>query len=70
MTNEIDRLMSLDPLELSAQNIDEIILYQRKQRLAYESGAKPRKAEATASIDLKALGLIPTGAPVARRTIG
>lgn len=68
MPNEIDLLMSLDPLELSAQNIDEIILYQRKQRLAYQSGAKPRKASSE-PIDLEALGLIAKAEPLKRRKL-
>ena len=69
MSNEIDRIMSLDPLKLSAQNIDEIILYQRKQRLAYESGVKPKKASAQ-PLDLVSLGLITAPAPIKRRKIG
>ena len=69
MTNEIDRLMQLDPLELSAQNIDSIILYQRKARLAYESGVKPKKVD-SAPIDLEALGLVTKGALIKRRRIG
>ena len=69
MSNEIDRLMSLDPLKLSAQNIDEIILYQRKQRLAYESGVKPKKVSAQ-PLDLVSLGLITAPTPIKRRKIG
>jgi hypothetical protein len=48
MPNEIDALMSLDPLELSAQDLDAIIAYQRKQRLAFESGVKPKKSSVSA----------------------
>lgn len=43
MANEIDLLMDKDPLELSAQDIDAIIAYQRKQRANAESGVKPKK---------------------------
>lgn len=68
MANEIDRLMSLDPLELSAQDIDSIISYQRKARAAYESGAKPKKA-AEAPIDLEELGLVPKGESFKRRRV-
>lgn len=41
--NTIDELMNRDPLELSAQDIDEIIAYQRKQRARTEAGVKPEK---------------------------
>lgn len=43
MANEIDRLMDLDPLELSAQDLDDIIAYQRKARASFEAGVKPKK---------------------------
>lgn len=54
--NYIDWLMSLDPLELSAQNIDEIILVHRKGRLAHQSGVKPKKVTAEMP-SLEAIGL-------------
>lgn len=41
--NDIDELMSIDPLELSKQNLDRIIAYQRKQRALREAGVKTRK---------------------------
>ncbi len=63
--SELDELMSRDPLELSAQDIDSIIAYQRQQRAKRETGtngrAKKPKAEATGTIDLAAL-LKATGA--------
>ena len=68
MANEIDRLMSLDPLELSAQDIDSIIAYQRKARSAYDSGVKPKKA-AEVPIDLEALGLMSKGEAFKRRKV-
>ena len=55
--NELDRLMSLDPLELSAQDIDSIISYQRKARLSAEAGIKPKRGKSSTPIDLAAIGL-------------
>lgn len=66
--NEIDRIMSLDPLELSAQDIDKIIDYQRKARMNFEAGVKPSKEKGPkVSIDLVQLGLIPAAEPIKRR---
>lgn len=42
-SNEIDLLMDRDPLELSKQDIDQIIAYQRKARANFEAGIKPTK---------------------------
>lgn len=66
MANEIDRLMDLDPLELSAQDIDGIILYHRQARARHESGQKPEKPEKQ-KLDLVALGLAPKVEPIKRR---
>lgn len=41
--NDLDELMSKDPLDLSAQDIDKIIAYQRKHRAQVESGVKVKK---------------------------
>lgn len=57
-TNTIAELMSKDPLELSAQDIDQLIAYQRKARSSAESGVKVKKADEGPKIDLVALGLI------------
>jgi hypothetical protein len=43
--NTIDQLMELDPLELSDQNIEEIIEYQRKMQANFELGIKPKKPD-------------------------
>ena len=68
MSNELDLLMSLDPLELSAQIIDEIIAYHRKARANYEAGIKPKKEKGPkVEIDLVALGLAPAPEPFKRR---
>ena len=41
--SELDELMSRDPLDLSAQDIDKLIQYQRAQR-AKREGGKGKKA--------------------------
>jgi len=41
--NDLDRLMNEDPLNLSSQDIDQIILLQRKARQNFEAGVKPKK---------------------------
>jgi hypothetical protein len=50
--DDLDHLMSIDPLELSTlpgtegrRKLDQIITYQRKQRTLREAGVKPRKAK-------------------------
>lgn len=43
MANELDLLMDMDPLELSKQDIDKIIEYQRKARANFQAGIKPKK---------------------------
>src|SRR5262249_36322329 len=62
--SELDELISRDPLDLSAQNVDDIVAYQRQQRVRKaEAGAKGKRAATTERadtkpIDLAALGLI------------
>lgn len=70
MPNEIDLLMSLDPLELSEQDLDKIISYQRKARANFEAGVKPKKGGADkieSSELLGKLGLIKAPEPIKRR---
>ena len=55
MPSEIDTLMRLDPLELSARDIDEIIAYNRKLLAAYDSGVKVKRDGP--KIDLDAIGI-------------
>lgn len=43
MMSDLDELMSRDPCELSAQDIDAIIDYHRKQRARRAAGEKPIK---------------------------
>ena len=59
MTRTLDELMSLDPLELSSRDIDDIIAAQRKLRANYEAGVKPTKGDPTKpKVDLlSSLGL-------------
>lgn len=66
----LDELMSKDPLELSAQDIDAIIAHQRKARLMYDSGIKPKKGDgAHPTISLAQLGLVPKAPTIKRRKI-
>ena len=44
--SDLDVLMSIDPLELSKQDLQRIIAYQRKQRAQREAGVKVRKPKA------------------------
>lgn len=73
MTNEpspaqsdLDALMSEDPLNLSDQDIDRIILYQRNARANHEAGIKPKRPARTGGmkISLEALGLKQKPKPV------
>lgn len=66
MTKELDDLMNMDPLELSEQDIDDIIAYQRKARGEYDMEGKPQKAQGK-KIDLVALGLVKAPEPIKRR---
>ncbi len=47
--NDVDTLMALDPLELSKQDLDRIIAYQRKQRAMREQGVRPKKSRGEAA---------------------
>jgi hypothetical protein len=55
MSNDLDELMARDPLTLSAQDIDAIIDYHRKQRARRASGEKPTKPTASAGIDISSI---------------
>lgn len=62
--SDIDDLMNLDPLSLSAQDIDTIIAYQRKHRANVEGGSKAkRETGPKVKLDLAALGLVPKATP-------
>lgn len=66
MTRELDDLMNLDPLELSEQDIDDIIAYQRKARGEHDDGKKSTKTQGP-RIDLAELGLVAKPEPMKRR---
>lgn len=71
---DIDALMSIDPLDLSAQDLDAIIQYQRNMRAKRESGVRTRKPKPEGpmvKLDLSKLGLIktPTNNTVIRRRV-
>lgn len=66
--NNLDVLMSLDPLELSKQDIDDIIAYQRKAKANFEAGIKPKKGEGAAKVDLSQIITNLTGGAVAKPT--
>lgn len=63
---DIAELMARDPMQLSEQDLDAIILRLRQARNQYKLGAKaagnPKKTTAAkqAPIDLEALGLVPS----------
>ncbi len=64
--NDLDTLMALDPLELSRQDLDRIIAYQRKQRAMREQGVRPKKSrgEVPAAVQLsELLASLPKAAP-------
>ena len=53
--NDLDELMDRDPLNLSAQDIDDIVAYHRRQRARRASGEKPEKNTAGPKIDLSSI---------------
>ena len=64
--NDIDELMAIDPLELSKQNLNRIIAYQRKNRALREQGVRPKKSrgEAQPAVQLsELLAGLPKAAP-------
>lgn len=69
--NYLDWLINvLDPLDLTEQNLDEIIEYIRGQRTRYQlDGKKPKKHEEGKKLDLAKLGLVSQSKPMTRRRI-
>ena len=53
--NDLTVLMSLDPMDLTKQDLDRIIAYQRKQRVMREGGTKTKKESGAPAVDIKAL---------------
>ncbi len=68
---DLNVLMSLDPLDLTQQDLDQIIAYQRKQRANREVGVKTRKSKGDGpTLDIKSLlGQMAKPAPAASSTI-
>lgn len=62
---DLNVLMNLDPLELTRQDRNEIIAYQRKNRAQREAGVKVKRVkEGAPAIDIKALlGTVPKPTP-------
>ena len=54
MANDLDELMSRDPMSLSAKDIDAIIAYHRNQRARKASGEKPVRTS-SANVDISAI---------------
>ncbi len=53
---DLTALISHDPLNLTKQDLDKIIAYQRKQRLTREAGGRTKKATGEVpAVDIKAL---------------
>lgn len=61
--SELEDLMNLDPLELSSQDIDKIIMYQRKARQNFKAGIKPKREKAGIDLSSVIASLAPTKAP-------
>lgn len=59
MMNDLDELMSRPVLDLTSQDIDDIILYHRRQRARKIAGEKPKKPV----VDLTSLIVVPRATP-------
>ena len=66
--NTVDVLMSLDPLDLTADHIDGIIAYHRKNRANAAAGIKPKREQGP-KIDISSIMAGLTPAPKAAATI-
>lgn len=72
MPNEIDTLMTLDPLHLSDVDLDKITDYLRASYRNHEASAKHSRtgvASDKPKIDLKAIGLVKEKPPMVRRKV-
>lgn len=65
--NDLDELMSRDPLSLSAQDIDNIIKYHRNQRARRAAGEKPTKPKIDLSAILKQARVVAVPAVTIKR---
>lgn len=68
--NDLDELMSRDPLSLSDQDIDRIIDFHRKARGRRAAGERPVKSTAAAGLDISAITnkLVTAAAPTVKIT--
>lgn len=64
-TTSIDRVMRLDPLHMTDQDLDVIIGYYRKARALFETGQKPKRGVNAAGekVDLSQVIANLTGKP-------
>lgn len=70
MGNEIDLLMTLDPLDLKKDDVDKLVAYQRRMRQLHEAGVKPEKQAldtVKGSALLDKLKMVKPTAPIQRR---
>lgn len=69
--NDIDTIMSLDPLDMTKSDLDVIIAYHRNQRAAKEAnpgrGRAKKDSGPSTKIDLQKLGLAPAPVKIDRR---
>lgn len=69
--SELDLLMSLDPLNTSEQDFDQIIAYERQARLEFELGVKAPKKDKGVTFDMnKVLSALAPAAVVPQSTPG
>jgi hypothetical protein len=63
--SEIDDLINIDPLSLSAQDLDKTIAFYRQSRANWEAGIKPEKEKRSGGIPLDKIvqSLAPPPAP-------
>jgi hypothetical protein len=57
------------PKELSPQDLDVLIAYERKVRASHESGMKVKKREESPKVDLVALGLMKAKVNIKKRKL-
>lgn len=68
--NTVDVLMSLDPLDLTAANIDSIIAHHRKNRANAAAGIKPKREQGP-KIDIEGImGKLLAGGEVLKPAAG
>jgi hypothetical protein len=68
--NYLDWLFNvLAPDEITIQNLEDIVMFQRKARMSAESGVKPKKADRSPKIDVVTLGLVKSKPKLIRRPV-